>query len=193
MNWLAHVFLARDDDGLMAGGFAADFLRGEGTGVHERLRPGVELHRAIDTFTDAHPLFRGSKARLRKGLRFARGVVVDMLYDHLLARDFERFHHEPLPAFAARVYQALAHHEAHLPSELRRLWPRIAKEDWLSSYADPDQVRIALERMAGRMRRPLPLAEGLADFLADPDGFSSDFGGFFPALQDQVARLRPLT
>ncbi len=190
MNWLAHVFLARHDDAAIAGGFAADFLRGPvPDDLPDAFAAGVRLHRAIDAFTDAHDVFRRSKARLDPALRVARGVVVDVLYDHVLARDFAAWHDEPLSTFAGRVYRALATHDASLPAELRRLWPRIAREDWLSSYADVGAVRMALRRMSERMRRPLPLASGVDDFLADADGFAADFGAFFPAVLAESRRL----
>lgn len=167
----------------MAGALLADFLDGgDLTLLPDGICAGVAHHRAVDRFTDAHPSFQRSRARLAQVLRLGRGVAVDVLYDHLLARDFERWAGEPLQPFARAAYAGIAEHTAHLTPALRALLPRIAHEDWFSSYATVEGIRAVLHRMQRRMRRPLPLAAAVDAFQADERGFATDFAAFFHEL-----------
>src|SRR5690606_29862087 len=106
VNWLAHLQLARDQTFERLGPLSGDFVRGLGIpDVDPDLRPGLRAHRAIDAFTDAHPMVRRSRARLVPAGRFS-GVLVDLLYDHVLARGWQ--HHAPdqppLRAFVDQVH-----------------------------------------------------------------------------------------
>src|SRR5579885_1141988 len=56
MNYLAHLFLARDDAESLIGNLAGDFVKGP---LRDRFTPGIRdgimQHRHIDAFTDTHP------------------------------------------------------------------------------------------------------------------------------------------
>jgi len=102
MNFLAHAVLAGPDTALRVGGLMGDFIRGPLPGrLPLQIAAGVELHRRIDGFTDAHPAFRRSCARVGPLRRHCAGVMVDMFCDHFLASHWARFSDEPLDAFAA--------------------------------------------------------------------------------------------
>jgi acyl carrier protein phosphodiesterase len=45
------------------------------------IQRGIILHRVIDTFADAHPVFRTS-TKLHKRYHHYSGVIVDVFYDH---------------------------------------------------------------------------------------------------------------
>jgi acyl carrier protein phosphodiesterase len=62
-----------------------------------------------------------------------------------------------------------------LPFSSHRALQLMAKEDWLSSYAQIDEIADVLLRMSRRARQPNPLANGEQEFLADVDGFTNDF------------------
>ena len=182
MNFLAHAWLAGDVDADRIGGVVGDFIKGPlPAGLPPALAAGVALHRAIDGFADRHPAFAASRARISPTRRRFGGVLVDLFYDHLLARDWERHCSEPLAAYAARLYAALEAHAAALPPKARETVGRMRDGDWLSSYRDVASVGQAIDRMAiYRIRRANPLAGGIEEFLADADGFTADFTAFLP-------------
>jgi acyl carrier protein phosphodiesterase len=187
VNWLAHLLLSHPDPAEMTGQLLGDFARGiELPALPAGVARGLVLHRAIDRFTDEHPLVRASRARLPPALRFARGVAVDVLYDHFLARDFPEHAGLPLAEFTRAAYAALRAHAQVLPPALMRLLPHIEREDWLGSYATRDGITLVLQRMERRLRRPLPLA--LAAPAADDPALAADFAAFFPALRAFAAR-----
>ena len=113
MNYLAHLYLT-DGTGLpLSGAVLGDHVRGR---LEGRFEPGLErslrLHRHIDVVTDSHPLVAAARAEFGPGARRYGGIVLDLVYDHLLARDWARYSAEPLRDFAARAADAVADDEA---------------------------------------------------------------------------------
>ena len=182
MNFLAHALLAGDADADRVGGVLGDFVKGPlPAGLPPGLAAGVALHRAIDSFADRHPAFAASRVRISRMRWRVAGVLVDLFYDHLLARDWDAHCREPLAAYAARVYAALAAHAAELPPGARETAGRMRDGDWLTSYRSAAAVGRAIDRMSVyRIRRANPLAGGIEEFLADAGGFATDFAAFLP-------------
>lgn len=185
MNYLAHALLAGGRPASLAGAMLGDFAAGlEWEALPAAVRAAIRHHREVDAFTDSHPLPRRSRARIAPRFRLLRGVMVDVFYDHFLARHWERYGDGgPLPRFTDRVYAALERYDDHLSPRLRAVLPRMRSEDWLASYGDLENVGRALGGMAHRLSRPTPLAQGLAELRAHYDAFEDDFHGFFPELR----------
>ena len=198
MNFLAHAWLASQhpaaDAGLIAGGVAGDWIKGPlagaGAGLPPRLARGVALHRAIDSFADAHPAFRTSRLRCAPEHRRWSGVLVDMFYDHLLARDWARWHPEALDVFVDRVHAALASSIDDLPADARPALRLMVEQGWLESYASLDGLDDVLHRMSRRARQPNPLAAGRSDFERAGEGLQADFADFMADATNFVARWR---
>lgn len=191
MNFLAHAFLAGDNPALVVGGVIGDWIKGPLPGtLPADLARGVALHRAIDSFAETHPAFRCSRARVSPERRRYSGVLVDIFYDHLLARDWARFHEATLAAYCAGVYRAIARRLDELPAAARPPLQLMAGEDWLSSYTELAGIADVLARMARRARQPNPLAGGEQEFLADAAGFAGDFQAWLPDAADFVRQWR---
>lgn len=191
MNFLAHAFLAGDNPALIVGGVIGDWIKGPLPGaLPADLAQGVALHRAIDSFAETHPAFRCSRARFSAGRRRYGGVLVDIFYDHLLARDWARFHEATLTAYCAGVYREIAWRLDELPEAARPPLRLMADEDWLSSYTDLAGIADVLARMARRARQPNPLAGGEQEFLADAAGFAGDFQAWLPDAAEFVRQWR---
>ena len=158
-----------------------DFVKGPLPGaLSPALAAGVRLHRRIDSFAEGHPAFRRSRSRVSTARRRVAGVMVDMFYDHFLARDWGAFHPEPLAVFTAAQYRLLAGAGEALPLRLRTLLPSMREDDWLASYRDADTVAYALERMAGRLRPGNPLYGAGVELRAEYAGFEADCRDFLP-------------
>jgi len=176
LNFLAHALLAGEDPALLVGGVIGDWIKGSLPGVlPEDIAKGVALHRAIDNFAESQPAFRRSRSRISMGRRRYAGVLVDVFYDHLLARNWAAIHHGALDEYCKTVYRSIADRLNELPISSRSGLTLMAKENWLSSYAQIEGIADVLTRMSLRARQPNPLANGEQEFLADVDGFTSDF------------------
>ena len=176
MNFLAHALLAGNAPALIVGGVVGDWIKGPLPGVlPDDLAKGVALHRAIDSFAESHPAFRQSRSRVSADRRRYAGVLVDVFYDHLLAQNWTAVHHQPLDEYCAAVYRLIKDRLNDLPVSAHPGLALMAKEDWLSSYAQIEEIADVLARMSRRARQPNPLANGEQEFLADVDGFTGDF------------------
>ena len=182
MNFLAHALLAGDAAADRIGGLLGDFVKGPlPAGLPPDLAAGVALHRAIDSFADRHPAFIASRARISPLRRRVGGVLVDLFYDHLLARDWGEYGSGTLEDYTAQLYAALDDFAAVLPEKAQDVAARMRTYDWLTSYRHVEAVGEAIDRMAVyRLRRANPLAGGIEEFLADPAGFLDDFRAFLP-------------
>lgn len=176
MNFLAHALLAGDQPALIVGGVIGDWIKGPLPGpLPADLARGVALHRAIDSFAESQPAFRRSRSRISAERRRYAGVLVDVIYDHLLARDWAALHHRPLDEYCAGVYGLIRARLNDLPAHSHPALAMMANEDWLTSYARIDGIADVLARMSRRARQPNPLANGEREFLADVDGYTGDF------------------
>jgi acyl carrier protein phosphodiesterase len=176
LNFLAHALLAGDSPALIVGGVTGDWIKGYLPGIlPDDLAKGVALHRAIDSFAESHPAFRRSRSRVSVDRRRYSGVLVDVFYDHLLAQNWTKIHHQPLNEYCKSVYQSIEDRLNELPISSHPALTLMAKEDWLSGYARIENIADALARMSRRVRQPNPLANGEREFLADVDGFAIDF------------------
>lgn len=189
MNFLAHAFLAGDDPALIVGGVVGDWIKGPLPGpLPPDLAHGVALHRAIDSHAETHPAFRASRARISPARRRYSGVVVDILYDHLLANRWHQFHPQALEDYCARVYRLIDERLPDIPPAAHPALKRMAAEDWLSSYRHLDGIADVLARMSRYARQPNPLRHAEQEYLADPAGFAADFTAWLHDAQGIASR-----
>ncbi|MBI2312778.1 MAG: DUF479 domain-containing protein [Betaproteobacteria bacterium] len=182
MNFLAHAVLAGPDASHRLGGVLGDFVKGPlPAGLPPAVAVGVQLHRRIDSFADGHDAFRQSRARVSPERRRVSGIMIDLFYDHFLARHWERYSAQPLEEFAAEIYALMAAHAGLMPPRLAEMFPLMRKYDWLSSYRSVEAVGRALDRIAvRRLTRPNTLAGSAAELEARYREFEDDFLAFFP-------------
>ncbi|MCX2744965.1 ACP phosphodiesterase [Mangrovivirga sp. M17] len=183
MNFLAHLYLSGDHQGIAVGNFIGDFVKGaEIFNYPHSIQEGIRLHRAIDEFTDSHETVLKSKKRLRKRHSHYAPVIVDIFYDHYLAALWSEYHDEKLHSFAQRNYQLLANHEEFLPPKTKHMLPFMVEQDWLTSYAEIDGIRRVMQGMSRRSSFANKIDSSVEDLLKDYDDYKSEFREFFPDL-----------
>jgi acyl carrier protein phosphodiesterase len=176
VNFLAHALLAGPEPALIVGGVAGDWVKGPLPGtLAADLARGVALHRAIDSHAETDPAFCASRRRVSAQRRRYAGVLVDIFYDHLLAKDWASFCPISLAMFTENVYALVAARLDDLPDRARPALELMARENWLASYAGIDGIAAVLRRMARRARFPNPLAGAEEELLADLSGYAGDF------------------
>jgi acyl carrier protein phosphodiesterase len=189
LNFLAHIFLSGDRPKIMVGNFIGDFVKGKN--LHERFEPeivrGIELHRAIDEFTDDHSVVLESKKRLRAKYRHYSAVIVDVFYDHYLARNWHRYHTTDLPVYAEAAYATLNEFHAVLPDQVNQMLPYMIKGNWLVNYGRVEGIQRALTGMSRRTRFDSKMDESINDLREFYNEFEEEFLRFFPDLQQHAA------
>lgn len=183
MNHLAHCFLSFDDEDLLLGNFIGDFVKGtDWKNYPQAVQKGILLHRAIDSFTDSHPLADLSVNRLRPFAGRYSPPFVDILYDHLLALSWEKYSEVPFEEFAFKTYAQLGKRAAEMPIFLQERLPKMLDGRFLHGYTQREGLDWVLRKFSQRLPKHLdPYAISDA-FFSEIDVFSTDFGGFFPDL-----------
>jgi acyl carrier protein phosphodiesterase len=196
MNFLAHLYLSGDNVELMVGNFIGDFVKGRNAleTFEREIATGIELHRAIDVFTDTHAVVTQSKQRLRPKYRHYSGVIVDVFYDHFLAKNWNVYHNEPLPDFAAKAYTIIKGYDAILPASVKHMLPYMINGNWLVNYANIEGIRQALSGMSRRTPYDSKMDEAAADLSRYYSEFKEEFDSFFPVLASYChAKIKELT
>lgn len=185
MNFLAHLYLSFDDPKLMVGNFIGDFVKGRDfrTRYEQPIASGIELHRAIDEFTDRHRLVGSGKNRLRPKYRHYSAIIVDIFYDHYLAKNWEKFHPERLPDFAEKSYRVIEEYHHILPEETKYMIPYMIKGNWLVNYATFNGIQRALSGMARRTKFHSGMEESGDELVKYYGEFEAEFMEFFPELR----------
>lgn len=192
MNFLAHAFLSGTDEDIIVGNFIADHIKGKpSTRYNEKILKGIALHRFIDEYTDSHPVFRQSAERLRPSYARYSVVIVDMFYDHLLAKHWSEFSSIPLKRFTRKIYRVMMKNYRILPLKTKRILPFMMADDWMAGYAGQQGLQMALKGMAKRTRFESRMEFAVEDLMKDYSLYLDEFRVFFPDLQQQVRIFDP--
>ncbi len=184
MNYLAHLYLSGDSEALLIGNFIGDSVRGvQLSSYSEGIRNGVLLHRKIDTFTDAHPIVEESKKRLREKYRKYAGVIVDIYYDHFLARDWANYSAVPLKEYASHAYAIIRENHHLLPEKAKMFFHYMQSRDILNAYASMEGVEKVLYGMSRRASFNSGMEKAAKDLQVHYRSFEEEFRLFFPELK----------
>jgi acyl carrier protein phosphodiesterase len=183
MNYLAHLHLGGEQPAQLLGSLYGDFVKGWLQGQWPAdIEAAIRLHRRVDVFTDAHELVLRARQRFPKERRRYSGILLDLFFDHCLARYWHDYAEQPLPQFSGRVYQVLLA-EPNLPDRLAYIAPRMAAQDWLGSYREFATLELVLAGMQRRLSRPEGLDGALAELERLYEPLLDDFREFYPQLQ----------
>lgn len=180
MNFLAHIYLSEDNDLIKIGNFIADGIRGKQfENYHLDIQKGIILHRFIDTYTDSHSIFRESTKRLHPKYHHYSGVIVDVFYDHFLAKNWSLYSDEKLEVFVAHFYQSLQDNYTLLSERAKGMLPYMIKQNWLVSYQTIEGINQILTQMDSRTKNESKMrfaSNELQEFYGD---FETEFTNFF--------------
>jgi acyl carrier protein phosphodiesterase len=187
VNWLAHLFLSENDVEMRLGNILADIVKGKARQqLNSEIQRGIECHQIIDRFTDNHPIFKHSQQRFDSQYRRFSGVLVDIFYDHFLAKNWTDYTDMTLDEFTTEIYTSFQAYPGDIPCMVRQFIGRIAAEDWLGSYRDIDGVEKSLLRISNRLSRrfkkPFMLNQAVEELTNNYDELEQDFQNFFPEL-----------
>ena len=183
MNHLAHALLSGTDPQLILGGMLGDFLRGSiDPALADGVRRGVALHRAIDSYTDSHAEIVAARRLFLPPYRRYAGILIDVWFDHLLARDFEHWSAHTLAQFSDDLQALLRAHDAELPEALRRFSHYMQARSLPAAYARREMISEVLQGISARLQRANPLAEGLIEISRLEPELDALFRRFFPQL-----------
>jgi acyl carrier protein phosphodiesterase len=193
MNYLAHIFLSNKDPKIMMGNFLGDLIKNrEYKALPEELKRGVELHRKIDSYTDNHHIVeKGVKIIQPYHGKYAP-VVVDIYYDYLLFKNWDKYTDDSIQDFANWAYQVIEEHIDYVPERNQGKVTMMAKHNWLLSYGQLDELHQTFLRVKKRARYDSHFETATQHLQENYEVLNSDFNDFFPDLlqmtQDFIAK-----
>lgn len=183
MNYLAHSFLSFDNKDIIIGNFIADSTQGNRfDGLTEAIIKGIHLHRKIDSFTDSHPIYLTSKHRFSKDFGKYSGVLMDMVYDHFLAKNFQHYSATPLQTYCNNLYHLLQENHQYLPEPAKRFYSYMTEHNVLFNYSTLNGMEVVLTHLSDRIRHRYQLNEAIPLIEQNYTEIEEEFMVFFDDL-----------
>ncbi|MDR2038188.1 MAG: ACP phosphodiesterase [Bacteroidales bacterium] len=180
MNYLAHTYLSGDNDDIKIGNFLGDWVKGSDyLKYSEDIRTGILLHRNIDSFTDRHPIVHQSSSRFQSRYSKYSGVIIDILYDHYLAKNWSDFSDLSLHDYVNKMHNVMLNNFDILPERLQNYLPGFMNERWIERYATIEGIRDVLDAMSKRTSLPNETEYAISVMEAHYDDFRHEFFDFF--------------
>ena len=185
MNHLAHLFLSQSDVNLLVGNFIADHVKGKKIADYSaEVQRGIRMHRAIDDFTDSHAVVQQSKERLYSKYHKYAPVIVDMFYDHILARNWKKYSPISLSSFSQSCYKVLKVQQSAFPQSAQRFLHYMVEGDWLVGYSTIDGIGQALTGLSRRATFNSKMELAAYDLEKEFKSYEKEFEQFFPNLNE---------
>ena len=183
MNFLAHIYLSFNDKEITIGNFIADSIRGNKFDhLPKRVQKGIKLHRFIDTYTDTHDIPKISSKRLHANYSHYSRVIVDIYYDHFLAKNWSKYSDIPLNVFVDDFYDLLEDNYEILPDGVKRMMPYMIADNWIFNYSKMDGIARVLNGMNRRTDNKSKMNFAILDLEQHYDAFEEEFTDFFEEL-----------
>jgi len=187
VNYLAHAYLSGNDEGVLIGNFIADAVKGKSMNDYDPgIKRGIILHRAIDDFTDRHPLHKASRTKLHKRYGHYSGVLVDIFYDHFLSKNWTDYSDRTLLEYTEWLYNILEQKAEILPERINFMLKYMVPQNWLLNYAHLEGIDRVLKGMANRAKFDSQMEHGVEELELYYDEFELEFTTFMPLLEDFV-------
>jgi len=191
MNYLAHTALAQPNQFSLVGNLLGDFCKGvQLDAMPLPILAGLANHRAVDIFTDHHPLVVTAKTQFSKQRRRFAGVALDMLYDHFLIHHWQQFYVRPYADYKRQLYADMANAQHLMPAAMARTMQQVRQADWLIHYKQLSQLGNALDRIAARIRFPNQFGGIIDEITPRYAELEQDFLHFYPQLQQHIVQLK---
>ncbi len=187
MNFLAHIFLSGENDDIKIGNFLGDFVKGRlnkltNTQYSQGVVHGMALHREIDFFTDNHPIVRQSIDRLQPKYHKFSGIVVDMFYDHILAKNFNQYSKVSLEKYAQNFYDLLESRKSEIPEPMARMVNSMVTRNWFLGYKNYEGIEWALIGISKRLSFESGIENAIEELRKDYFLYEAEFHQFFPEI-----------
>jgi acyl carrier protein phosphodiesterase len=191
MNWLAHILLSESSVENRLGNLLGDLAKGKDIEkLNHNLRQGITRHYAIDRFTDSHAIIKNSKRRISQDYSKFSGILIDIFYDHFLAKNWHLYSETIFSDFTAEIYKSFQNYQGDIPQSAKQIIQQMIDEDWLTSYQSFYGIENALKRIDNRiklrMSNQISLVPAVSILEKEYINLEQDFRCFFPELQHHM-------
>jgi acyl carrier protein phosphodiesterase len=183
LNFLAHIYLSGNNEEKIVGNYIADSIKGKNfLNYPIGIQKGILLHRAIDDFTDHHPIVKECLVLLRPKLGKYSGVALDICFDHFLARGWNSFHAEDFRVYTLKVMVIIGNHYHLLPVHSKLFFDYAKQTDRLFRYKDIDGIEEVFKGMHRRIKVENSMHLAHEAFVKNYQQLQLYFSDYFPQL-----------
>ncbi len=185
MNYLAHAYLSFGNGNILVGNMISDYVKGKTQYDYPKeIQAGIQLHRAIDAFTDTHEATQNIKSLFKKDYRLYAGAFADVVYDYFLANDKKEFENEEtLKNFSSETYNLLDKQQSHFPENFLKMFPYMQAQDWLYNYRTNEGMQKSFGGLARRAKYIEETDTAYTIFLENKPTIQQAYDNFFPAIK----------
>ena len=184
MNFLAHAYLSFGQEEILVGNFIADFVRGKEIEKYpKKVQIGIQLHRAIDTYTDSHHLVKQVQSFLIPRFGHYSRVISDVFFDYFLAKNWNNYSDTVLEQFSLDSYGILSSYPQELPEAFCRMFHWMRTQNWLYAYREPVGIQAALDGLSRRARFDSKMNESTQVLWEKEEEIEALFFVFFQDLE----------
>lgn len=165
MNFLGHLYFSRNNTDLMASNLLGDFIKGKDLSNYTQItQQGIFLHRSIDSYIDQHPAVKELLHILYKPLPKIAGIAVDLYFDHLLAKNWNRYHETKLEDFVQEFYNSIDLKTPDFTPDFIHVLKKMQDKNWLCQYQYKAGLNKACLGVSSRISFKNELTNGLEVF-----------------------------
>lgn len=185
MNYLAHAYLSFDDPEVLTGNLISDFVKGKKKyDYRPGILKGINLHRAIDEYTDSHPVNKEAAALFKPAYGLYGAAFLDVAYDHFLALQLAAAGQDAFEKFTFKVYEDVGSFSSELPGTFNNIFPYMCRHNWLYNYQFSFGIQNSFEGLAHRAKYISEGQTAYQIFEKNYETLQSAYQAFFPALRD---------
>jgi acyl carrier protein phosphodiesterase len=189
MNYLAHAYLSFNNDDLLAGNMISDYVKGKKQFDYPAgIQKGIQLHRAIDDFTDTHEATKEMKEYFKPAYRLYAGAFADVVYDYFLANDKGQFFSEGhLKDFTLNTYEKLDNNFKHFPQQFAAMFPYMRSQNWLYNYRLNEGMKKSFDGLQRRAKYITETDTAFGIFMDNQKQLRGYYDAFFPHVKSFAA------
>lgn len=189
MNYLAHSLLSFNNEPIIVGNFIADHIKmAQAEGLPNEIIEGIKIHRKIDSYTDSHPLFIKHKRHFYNGFERYSGVLLDIYFDYLLAKNFNQFSEVGLSEYTQNIYSVLQRNHHHLPVSSQRFLEYVLQNNTFFEYSKIEGIELVLKHLSYRINHGVWLNQSVPLFLEQEEKIEADFIDFMNDLMSEIKK-----
>jgi len=190
MNFLAHFYLAENTEESILGNFLGDFVKGPlENNYHPDIITGIMMHRKVDSFAELNTYFLKSKRLISSERRRFAGIIIDLSFDHFLAKNWDLYSSIDIAGFTRHIYSVLLANTDFYTERLNFFVSKMAAEDWLGSYQTVEGIGKIMDRVSNRLKVKNNLPGSVEELIKNYDELEKHFFLFFEDLRKYVDKL----
>lgn len=183
MNYLAHAHLSFQNESILVGNMIGDTIKKKEYEVlPDEIKIGVNLHRAIDEYTDRNRIVLNTRSYFSPTIKHYAMVISDVIYDHYLAANWNKYEKSTLNIFAQKTYQILEKNESFFPERFSQLYPYMKTGNWLELYGTIDGIENTIRKLGKRSESFIWADETIDIFKSKYQLIGADFEEFYKEL-----------